>query len=986
MTRELRTSPNHLLHRLFDEGTAAGLSDAQLAERFARTRDHEAFSALVARHGPMVMAVCRGLLGPSGDADDAFQATFLILLKRIGTFPVGQSLGGWLYRVARRVSRQARLSGARRRRREATTKAREQSTRECDPGRTEMLGVIRQEIDLLPERYRAPIVLCDLQGLTRNEAAELLGCPAGTVGGRLARARKRLRDRLKRRGVEPSVALPFTPELALTAAAWRTSLEAATRTASLFAAGNPATPAALSLAARSTRIVAAVPVMAALAVCLTIGMIAARSAIQPPKVPAKKSAASADPPPKPAAVPVSDPDDPKRAGHFAGRVTGPDGQPVKGARLFVVPQDSAAASRGPIRALSGADGRFEFDAPDLTYTELDGLPARRTGLLIASADGYAPDSLVTWGQTRGSFHSHWDPIKGADLTLRLVRDDVPIHGRLLDHEGRPLAGARVRVATLQVPWNHDLDAHLKKFSLSKNEVWMFDYERSVYRPELLPGVDREAVTDGDSRFKISGLGRDRLVNLIVMAPSVVQTQLTVTTRDAPDIVLDQWRSILGANFTLRLRAGRTVSGVVRDRETHEPIPGIPVGNHALDVMAQRNGDHPAVTDAKGRFMISGIDPLVVPLELRAVPRPGQPYLIAKGVANGTDEVVIEARRGIPFRLKVVDDAGEPVDADVEYHFVTPNPHFDACLGNGAYNNVWPLSRASRRAKGLYEGIAIPGPGAVLVKTPGRPNYRPARVDPKAFFAPGKTDWTLQDLYTTYGSEDTLSLGGVLLQNDYAAIVLVNSPTDSKPLELSTTVGLVKPREVTILDPEGHPVVGVQTEGLTWEPYDREPRLRAASFAITNLHAVRGRRITFVKEDRKLIGFLLARADGEAPYTVRMKPWATVTGRIFDENGQPLTAVGSPTKQQIPAILGMKIRSKLASHDDPDAGELHDLNTDFDGRFRIEKLFPGQRYSAAVYRGIGWYAGPAFENLVLQPGEVRDLGDIRTKVPVDLRGK
>ena len=93
------------------------------------------------------------------------------------------------------------------------------------------------------------------------------------------------------------------------------------------------------------------------------------------------------------------------------------------------------------------------------------------------------------------------------------------------------------LSTLLVPWKHDLDAHLKKYSLSANEVWMFDYAWSLHRPQLLPGVDRETITDGDGRFRISGLGRDRLADLTVTAPTVVQTDLRVMTRDAPDIVL-----------------------------------------------------------------------------------------------------------------------------------------------------------------------------------------------------------------------------------------------------------------------------------------------------------------------------------------------------------------------------------------------------------------------------------------------------------------
>src|SRR5262245_50017282 len=103
MTIRTSNDSHVLLHRLFVEGTATGLSDPELVARFVEARDGEAFAALVLRHGPMVLSVCRGTAGSGGSADDAFQATFLVLLRRAGTFPVRRSLAGWLYRVAQRV-------------------------------------------------------------------------------------------------------------------------------------------------------------------------------------------------------------------------------------------------------------------------------------------------------------------------------------------------------------------------------------------------------------------------------------------------------------------------------------------------------------------------------------------------------------------------------------------------------------------------------------------------------------------------------------------------------------------------------------------------------------------------------------------------------------------------------------------------------------------------------------------------------------------
>lgn len=116
---------------------------------------------------------------------------------------------------------------------------------------------------------------------------------------------------------------------------------------------------------------------------------------------------------------VLDPDQPKIAGHFQGIVTGPDGQPSSGARVYVVPVSAASKGPGPVRAKTDADGRFAFDAPDMTYTDLDGLSARREGLVIAIADGCAPDWMRTWGHRTGlGMRTHFDPIRGGGDPLK----------------------------------------------------------------------------------------------------------------------------------------------------------------------------------------------------------------------------------------------------------------------------------------------------------------------------------------------------------------------------------------------------------------------------------------------------------------------------------------------------------------------------------------------------------------------------------------
>jgi RNA polymerase sigma factor (sigma-70 family) len=206
------------LESLFEGGSAVGLGDRELLDRFAARRDgggEVAFAALVARHGPMVMRVCRNVLDVSCDVHDAFQAVFLVLARRANAIRTRNSVGNWLYGVAVRVSARARVTAIRRQIRERRTLRAAETiatvdSNQNDPSpieQNEHAEVVHQELSRLPEKYRAPVVLCYLEGLTHDEAAARLSWPVGTVRSRLARARDTLRSRLARRGVTAPVAL-----------------------------------------------------------------------------------------------------------------------------------------------------------------------------------------------------------------------------------------------------------------------------------------------------------------------------------------------------------------------------------------------------------------------------------------------------------------------------------------------------------------------------------------------------------------------------------------------------------------------------------------------------------------------------------------------------------------------------------------------------------------------------------------------------------
>jgi RNA polymerase sigma factor (sigma-70 family) len=221
MTRRSSGAVLRQIHTLFTAGSSHGLSDQQLLERFVARRDavaELAFATLVERHGAMVLGVCRRILADSHDAEDAFQATFLVLVRQARSIRVDGSLGRWLYGVATRVSAHARANARRRQARErlgrslVDVESRDTST--VATVQADIQKILAEELDRLPDRFKAPIVLCDLEGTTHEDAARFLGCPVGTIKSRLSRARARLRRGLIRRGLaSPDLAtiIPLIP-------------------------------------------------------------------------------------------------------------------------------------------------------------------------------------------------------------------------------------------------------------------------------------------------------------------------------------------------------------------------------------------------------------------------------------------------------------------------------------------------------------------------------------------------------------------------------------------------------------------------------------------------------------------------------------------------------------------------------------------------------------------------------------------------------
>ena len=181
------------------------LADGQLLELFLAGRDEAAFEALMRRHGPMVFGVCRRLLRNTDDAEDAFQATFLVLVRKAGSLRSRALLANWLYGVAYRTPMTTRAMTARRRAKERNANAIPHSETSASRADEALLEQLDYELNRLPDRYRIPLVFCELEGRSRKEVARLLGVPEGTLSSRLAYAKRLLAKRLSRFGATLSL-------------------------------------------------------------------------------------------------------------------------------------------------------------------------------------------------------------------------------------------------------------------------------------------------------------------------------------------------------------------------------------------------------------------------------------------------------------------------------------------------------------------------------------------------------------------------------------------------------------------------------------------------------------------------------------------------------------------------------------------------------------------------------------------------------------
>jgi RNA polymerase sigma factor (sigma-70 family) len=939
------TQLRHVLRRLHDTESLSEASDANLLGRFTAGRDEAAFAALVRRHGGMVLGVARRGLACAEDAEDVFQATFLVLARKAGSIRKPDSVGGWLHGVAHRLALRARDQGARRRQRER----RAADMRDTDTGSEAAWEDVREALDAalgeLPEKYRTALVLCYLEGKTHQEAARLLGCPLATLRTHIARGRTLLRKRLTARGLALSVAGLGALLIAGAAHAAPGALVKATVGMAIpFAAGRSVaalcSPRVAGLVAGGLRAVFLSKAKPALAVLLAVGLLVAGAgalahhALAAPKAPAASPPATpqaqAGPQPAPAANGKA------QAVEVRGRVLDPDGKPFRGARVSVV---RLRASLKPLRweTHSGADGAFRLAIAPRADEDAD-YPFPEEEFLVAAADGY------------GLAVQTDDATPSGGVTLRLAREDVPVRGRILDLDGKPIPGVTVRVDSLSIPTAGDLSPWLA--AVQANPQDGYDVEaRFLGRVSFHDTASPFPVvtTDAEGRFEIRGVGRERVVALTLRGPTVAFSHISVRTRPGKTITAAMFApnpqggrlTYYGATFDHVAAPGRPITGTVRDRDTGKPLAGVTVqserfaGNNASGDSSVRT-----VTDKDGRYRLVGM-PKGKGNAIKAAPAPGQSYFSAVrdlGDPPGLEPLTTDfaLKHGVLVKGRVLDKVTrQPVRSRVMYLVFEDNPQ------HKGVPDFQPDLYLETQPDGSFQLVAFPGRG-ILAARGWNDHYRMSfgadkikGQDPQGFF---------------------LTAPFLLEPNTMNGYVEICPAEGAESLNCDILLDPGRMPRGTVVGPDGKLLAGAQALGLTsYEGYPGWTRapLPTAEFTVYGLGDGEVRDVYFVHPGKHLAAQVRVRSDDRG-LRVKLEPGGVVTGRLVSADGKP----------QAGELLRVV------------DGPLHggELQTDRDGRFRMEGLAPGRAYTLDVVRN-GQPVGHVFAGLTLKAGQTRALGNV-----------
>jgi len=627
-----------------------------------------------------------------------------------------------------------------------------------------------------------------------------------------------------------------------------------------------------------------------------------------------------------------------------GRVLDPEGKPVAGAQIVLgLPVTAPGAWPSPERlTISGMDGRFEAPIP-------------RKSIERAGSDHQTPFSAMVVAALAPGLGPDWikvDPKNtGQELNLRPRRDDIPIDGRVIGLEGRPLRGLTVSLAYVS-EFPADLIKKLRENAGAMNPaLW------GGMRDALIVGSDGpiSAVhTDSDGRFRLTGVGRDRVAVVIIEGESIEQSlAMVMTTSDPASTPLplpadgSGERKLFGPRFDLTFDPGRVIRGVIRDGDTGRPVAGATVRSWGFGM---------TTSDSQGRFRIAGQpkrgDNIV------EVITEGQPYIkvdkpIGDSPGLGPIQVDVTLKRGVWILGKVIDRAsGLPVKAVVQYYPFRDNPHLKECPDASFLdNNVSDEAEFPTDGDGQFRVVALPGGGILTVRT-SEPGYLSAeKLGPKV----------AGNVLHAVSFEYQMA--------QYQALVPINAGDGETARVPDILVVPGRAQHVQITGPEGRPVAGARVFGSLRGSIDGEVS-SGAEFTFVHPRPGIVEPLLVVQQDESAGAFLLVKGDEPDPIRMSLQPTATITGRLVDEQGRPRPSVRFVVMQDLEATRFERFSGQPA--------------TGPDGRFRIKGLVPGVSYSVEAVktnttnysdRFLGRIYKPRW---TVKPGETQDWGDVQVK--------
>jgi protocatechuate 3,4-dioxygenase beta subunit len=628
--------------------------------------------------------------------------------------------------------------------------------------------------------------------------------------------------------------------------------------------------------------------------------------------------------------------DRKDAIPYRGRILGPDGRPFAGAKVYVALAYSVSGpSPSPTHATTGPDGRFAFTVPKAKFGD-------RWIDVVATAPKHGPGwvSIPQGG-------------KSDNLTLRLV-EDAPITGEILDLEGKPVPGATLTVVTVRAAPKEDLGPWLEVVKAKKGLSLEL---QGQYLKRSTRALSLKVTTDDRGRFRLTGIGRNRLVTAQLDGPTVVSQRLYILTRPGKpiEVTADKGKpeygeprrvtTYYGASFRHVAAPTKPIAGVVRDKDSRKPLAGITIRSFTMAPEPHRGVDIvQTTTDARGRYRLTGM-PKGEGNRILAIPGKDQPYVALQAKVPdtpGLDSVTVdfEMRRGVWIEGKLTDKVtGKPVRGSVEYFSLFSNPSLRDYPGfDGAIVRVYNMT--GTKEDGSYRVVGLPGPGLVAVWAPN--HYLPA---------PHRDD--------EYGVKESSLLTSpyhMTITSGYQALARVNPAKGAEKAKRDVTLDPGWTFTGTVLGPDGKPLAAAWRLGVTRE----SEKTKTAEFTVETFNPGRPRDILFVHLEKGLVGVApLPKKNGDS-VTVRLEPGAVATGRLVDADGKPRPGVA----------LEVRMQPRGSGFWYPYPPER--IKTDREGRFRLEALVPGCKFHLSDDKGhLSFGDG-------LRLGRTKDLGDVRIK--------